>query len=813
MWAALRGLLRGLELLLWLPLMLVRRLLFAITAMPNLGPLRHLASFALAYIVFALVLVYAVAPLRGIVGHYLLADKLRYDAERWMATAIYDRGGGFIGTFDPRLDSQRDVNYTGSEIALGNYVANPDHKSIPVRETPEHYWQCLLYHEDRYLGTLLNPFGIDLMGVLKIPATTVMRSIAARRPTLGIGGSTLPMQFVRVIYNTPPSASEGGVTKLRRKLREWWLAPVIYRELTRGGDITPMKQWAANHIWLAQRTGGAPLHGVEMTSRVVFGREAKDLSIAQQFVLASAVNKPIILLTGNDKLNEVRLDRWRYIAQVRARVCVEKLITDAKLQKDVLFELMSLAQGPPDPRVKPRLQDALEHYAPGLAQRAAANPMIRANALLPAARFGLREEMKQAYGLGWRAHVRGVTTTIDAVENLGFQERVHKALAAIEARHGQRFEPGYTLDAAKLAAGGDLKMPDVIIAAANARGEIVRYYEASETAAYFGSPFGREAGTGIYVASRESRMIASTGKILAAIAIANGQKDTPGTLYLDRAAPAQGSLEACDKGVGTPARGRKAVVAFACSLNAPLEWRTAQLGQGRLQRLVDRFGFNMPRAASADDATPASTAVVRGLVAGAPRRVHQMAGVVLGSLIGEGHRPVPMPSLIRAYDFPDANTTVPVPEAAMQPVTPNRVIAEAGRPMLKTLLQAPLCHTVAGQPAGTLKGLSHWCADRRSDLRLHFAKTGTSVGADIDATVDTWVAGGLQFASGQAYSYVVVVGTGSPSKPWSRRLHAAQVAQPLVEVLLEDLKGIGRGGRRTLANGPTAGPETRFTKP
>ena len=133
--------------------------------------------------------------------------------------------------------------------------------------------------------------------------------------------------------------------------------------------------------------------------------------------------------------------------------------------------------------------------------------------------------------------------------------------------------------------------------------------------------------------------------------------------------------------------------------------------------------------------------------------------------------------------------------------------------MLKTLLQAPLCHTVAGQPAGTLKGLSHWCADRRSDLRLHFAKTGTSVGADIDATVDTWVAGGLQFASGQAYSYVVVVGTGSPSKPWSRRLHAAQVAQPLVEVLLEDLKGIGRGGRRTLANGPTAGPETRFTKP
>jgi penicillin-binding protein 1A len=800
MWGALRALGRGLELMLWWPVTLVQRLLFAITAMPNLGPLRHLVSFALAYTIFALLLVYAVAPVRGVVGHYFLGDKLRYDAERWMATAIYDRAGGFVGTFDPRLDSQRDVNYTESEIALGDYVANPDHKSIPVREMPEHYWQCLVYHEDRYLGTALNPFGIDLMGVLKIPYTTLTRSIATHRPTLGIGGSTLPMQFVRVIYNTPPSAAESGATKLRRKFREWWLAPVIYRELTRGGDITPMKQWAANHIWLAQRTGGAPLHGVEITSRVVFGREAKDLTVAQQFVLASAVNKPIILLTGNDKLNEVRLDRWRYIAQVRARICAEKLIADPKLQKDVLFELTSLAQGPPDPRVKPKLQEALEHYAPALAKRAAANPMIRANALLPAARFGLREEMKQAYGLGWRAHVRGLTTTIDAVENLAFQERVTKVLAEIEAKHVQRFASGYTLDPQRLKAGGDLRMPDVIIAAANARGEIVRYYEASETAAYFGSPFAREAGSGAYVPSREPRMIASTGKILAAIAIANGGKDGPGTLYLDRAAPAHGSLEGCEKGAGTPARGRKAIVAFACSLNQPLEWRLAQLGQGRVQRLVDRFGFNMPPAASAEEATPASTATVRGLVAGAPRRVHQMAGVVLGALTGEGHRPVPMPSLIRAYDFPEAGQRAPVPEAAMQPIVPNRVIADAGRPLLKALLQAPLCHTVGGQPAGTLKGLAHWCADRRSDLRLHFAKTGTSVSSDVNATVDTWIAGGLQFASGQAYSYVVLVGTGSPSKSWARSLHAAQVAQPLAEALLEDLKSVGRGGKRTVAD-------------
>ena len=92
-----------------------------------------------------------------------------------------------------------------------------------------------------------------------------------------------------------------------------------------------------------------------------------------------------------------------------------------------------------------------------------------------------------------------------------------------------------------------------------------------------------------------------------------------------------------------------------------------------------------------------------------------------------------------------------------------------------------------GQPVGTLKDLAQWCAPRRADLRLHFAKTGTDVNADASATVDTWITGGLQFANGAAYSYVVLVGTGSTSEPGAHNLHAAQVAAPLLETLLADL--------------------------
>ena len=746
---------------------------------PRLGPFRYVALAAASYVLFAVILVYAVAPLRGVAGHYLLGEKLRYDAERWLATAIYDRSGGFVGTFDARLDSQRDVNYTDAAIDVGAYTANPDHKSIPVRTVPPNFWQCLVHHEDRYIGTWLNPFGIDLAGVLKIPYSSLRRSLALKRPSLGVGGSTLPMQLVRVIYNTPPHSGEGAVTKLGRKLSEWWLAPVVYYELTRGGDTSLLQQWAANHIWLAQRTGGAPLHGVEVTSRVVFGKESSELSVAEQFVLASAVNKPIILLPGDARLNAVRLDRWRFIVEVRARICAEALISDEALKKQVLFELIAMAGGPPDPKVRPRLQAALERSAPDQARRAEANPVVRANVLMPAARFGLREEMKESYGFAWRDHIRGVTTTFDAAGNLAFHDNIKEGLARIDAAVRPKLNAGYALDPARV--GPDVHMPNVTVVAADAKGEIVRYYESGETAPYFGAPVARDLATGYYDPAHDPRMIASTGKMIAAIAIANSGRDNAASLYVDTEAPDRG-LDTCAKGSGR--YGRRAIVSFACSLNAPLLNRVALAGQPRVQKLIDGFGFAMPPRDASGHGTPPSTAVVLGQISGAPRKVHHMSAVVLSALIGRGATPVREPTLVRSFDF-----TAPGASAGevRAPIVPNRLIQRRAVPLLKTLLSAPLCYTAHGAPVGTLKSLSSWCASRRKDLRLHFAKTGTQVTADPNATVDVWTTGGLQFTNGAAYSYVVLVGTGSGSASWATKIHAADVAAPLLDILLQDL--------------------------
>jgi hypothetical protein len=127
------------------------------------------------------------------------------------------------------------------------------------------------------------------------------------------------------------------------------------------------------------------------------------------------------------------------------------------------------------------------------------------------------------------------------------------------------------------------------------------------------------------------------------------------------------------------------------------------------------------------------------------------------------------------------------PPARTYTVTPATIAKPEGRAALHDFLTAPVCYR-----HGTMRQLSDWCAANREGVSLHFAKTGTrgTGAADpaADDTVDLWVAGGIQFESGAAYSYVVVVGTGTPAQPWARDLYSGQIAEPLVRVLLEDLE-------------------------
>lgn len=773
----------------------LRILISMVVFNPHLGPLRYLTGTVFFYILFAFCLVYLFAPIRGWAGSYWMGPKIHYASERWLGTAIYERDGHFIGTFDPKMDSRRDLNTTGQPILINNpsYTANPDHKSIPVRSVPDHFWKCLKYHEDRHLGGIRNPFGIDLVGVLKIPYTTIKRSIEAKKIRFGVGGSTLPMQLVRVYHAAAPSRSETAFDKLKRKGMEWWNAPVFYWELTRGGTDELLKQWAANHLWLAHRTGGQDLQGVEVTSRIVFNKPASELTIAEQYVMASSVNKPIILLEGSEKLNKVRLDRWRYVAEVRARSCATALLPDDEAKKSVIVDLTLLANGPPDAYIQPKLETTIKQQFPRLAKQASANPIVRANLLIPAGRYAAREEMKQAFGFDWRQYVRGVELTLDVTKNLPFRQKIWTTLTGLNDKYKTRIDPAFSLDITELQdlVGGEKSMPDVVIAAANAKGEIVRYFESNDISAYYGSPYARSGDNGHYQPEKEIRAIASTGKMMAAIALANQGRDTLQSKYLDDQAPANG-LETCRRG-GENTSYRRAEVAFACSLNRPLEWRMARYGQRGAGKIIDQFGFTMPYAPNKQSKTPPTTAMVRGLVTAAPRKVHQLSTVILASLTGKDRQRVPLPFLVRNFQKSGLQNPYEkdIPTSALNATTdivPANIIRRAAKPRLKEFLSSPLCYATGKTRQGTLKKASNWCAARRKDVKLHFAKTGTQVTADPDATVDVWVSGGIQFSNGKAYSYVITVGTGNRNRAWARKLHSTQVGAPLLEALLQELR-------------------------
>ena len=78
------------------------RLIFsALLFNPRLGRLRFVTTPAILYVLFAFILVYMYAPLRGTNDQVWMGGVLAYANQRSLGTAIYDKHDRFISIFDP----------------------------------------------------------------------------------------------------------------------------------------------------------------------------------------------------------------------------------------------------------------------------------------------------------------------------------------------------------------------------------------------------------------------------------------------------------------------------------------------------------------------------------------------------------------------------------------------------------------------------------------------------------------------------------------------------------------------------------------
>jgi penicillin-binding protein 1B len=138
-------------------------------------------------------------------------------------------------------------------------------------EIPQVMVHAILAIEDR---RFFEHRGVDINGL----ARAVLRNVTDER--FGQGGSTITQQLVKNTYLTPEKT-------LQRKYSEAMLSIALERRLSKN-DIFALY---CNEIYLGQR-GAVAIRGVKEAARVFYGKELRDVSLAEAATLAGMIQSP-----------------------------------------------------------------------------------------------------------------------------------------------------------------------------------------------------------------------------------------------------------------------------------------------------------------------------------------------------------------------------------------------------------------------------------------------------------------------------------------------------------------------------------------
>ncbi len=144
-----------------------------------------------------------------------------------------------------------------------------EQRRIPVvfEDVPKPLVNAFLAAED---DRFFSHAGIDVMGLIRAVLVTATTGEARQ------GGSTITMQLARNMFLTPEK-------HLRRKLREIFLAFRIENELTKQEILTLY----LNKIFLGERA-----YGVAAAAEVYYGKELRELSLAEIATIAALPKAP-----------------------------------------------------------------------------------------------------------------------------------------------------------------------------------------------------------------------------------------------------------------------------------------------------------------------------------------------------------------------------------------------------------------------------------------------------------------------------------------------------------------------------------------
>ncbi|MBP1603522.1 MAG: mrcA 1 [Acidobacteria bacterium] len=145
-------------------------------------------------------------------------------------------------------------------------------RRVSLSLIPKHMVQAVLAIEDR---RFYDHPGIDPIRIVG----AIVTNLKGDRPYL-VGGSTLTQQLVKNFFLTPEKS-------YRRKLQEQFLSVVLETRATKDEIL----ELYLNDVYLGQR-GTYAIHGVAEASRVFFGKDVTNVSLAEAATIAGAIQAP-----------------------------------------------------------------------------------------------------------------------------------------------------------------------------------------------------------------------------------------------------------------------------------------------------------------------------------------------------------------------------------------------------------------------------------------------------------------------------------------------------------------------------------------
>jgi len=190
---------------------------------------------------------------------------------------------------ESRISQPTKIYDRKGETLLYSIFGEEKREIISLKEMPDYLKNAVITAEDR---KFYQHFGIDPKGIVR----AILVNLKIKRPAQG--GSTIPQQLIRSAFLSPEKTIE-------RKMREI----ILSLELDRRYPKDQILEWYLNQVPF-----GSNAYGVEAAAQTFFGKNTKDLTLAEAATLASLIQMPSYLSPYGEHQDEL-LERKDYVLE------------------------------------------------------------------------------------------------------------------------------------------------------------------------------------------------------------------------------------------------------------------------------------------------------------------------------------------------------------------------------------------------------------------------------------------------------------------------------------------------------------------